>query len=83
MSHNTWIHRIVRVGVRPLVATPVTPNQLTTLRLASGLAATAAFAVGDEDLAGLGRGALRRLGAARPRRRRAGKARRQDQPRGP
>ena len=48
MSHNTWLHRIVRVGVRPLVATPVTPNQLTTLRLASGLAATAAFAVGDE-----------------------------------
>jgi phosphatidylglycerophosphate synthase len=48
MSHNTWLHRIVRVGVRPLVATPVTPNQLTTLRLACGLAATAAFAVGDQ-----------------------------------
>ncbi len=48
MSHNTWIHRLVRVGVRPLVATSVTPNHLTTLRLASGLAATAAFAVGDE-----------------------------------
>ena len=48
MSHNTWIHRIVRVGVRPLVATPVTPNHLTTLRLITGLAAAAAFAVGDE-----------------------------------
>ena len=47
MSHNTWIHRIVRVGVRPLVDTPVSPDHLTTLRLATGLAATAAFAVGD------------------------------------
>ncbi len=47
MSHNTWIHRVVRVGVRPLVGTSVTPNHLTTLRLATGLAATAAFAVGD------------------------------------
>ena len=47
MSHNTWIHRIVRVGVRPLVDTPVSPNHVTTLRLATGLAATAAFAVGD------------------------------------
>lgn len=46
MSHNTWIHRIVRVGVRPLVRTPVMPNHLTTLRLATGLGATAAYAVG-------------------------------------
>ncbi len=46
MSHDTWIHRIVRVGVRPLVNTPVTPNHLTTLRIATGLAATGAFATG-------------------------------------
>ncbi len=46
MSHNTWIHRIVRVGVRPLVRTPVMPNHVTTLRLATGLGATAAYAVG-------------------------------------
>ncbi len=46
MSHNTWIHRGVRVLVRPLAATPVTPNHLTGLRLLSGLGAAAAFAVG-------------------------------------
>lgn len=48
MSHNTWIHRTVRVGVRPLVGTAVTPNHLTTLRLATGLVAAAAYAVGEE-----------------------------------
>lgn len=47
MSHNTWIHRAVRIGVRPLVGTRVTPNHLTTLRLATGLTAAAAFAVGE------------------------------------
>ena len=46
ISHNTWIHRIARVAVRPLVGTPVTPNHLTTLRLATGLAAAGALAVG-------------------------------------
>ena len=45
ISHNTWIHRIVRVGVRPLVNTPVTPNHLTTLRLMTGIGAACAFAV--------------------------------------
>jgi phosphatidylglycerophosphate synthase len=49
MSHNTWIHRIVRVGVRPLVRTPVMPNHITTLRLATGLGATAAYAVGGPE----------------------------------
>ncbi len=34
------------MAVRPLVKTPVTPNHLTTLRLATGLAAAAALAVG-------------------------------------
>ena len=46
MSHNTWIHRGVRVLVRPLVGTPVTPNHLTGLRLLTGLSAAGAFAVG-------------------------------------
>jgi phosphatidylglycerophosphate synthase len=46
ISHNTWIHRVVRVGVRPLATTRVTPNHLTTARLVAGLAAAAAFAVG-------------------------------------
>lgn len=46
MSHNTWAHRLVAVGVRPLARTGVTPNQVTTLRLVTGLAAAAAFASG-------------------------------------
>ena len=48
MSHNTWIHRFVRVGVRPLAKTPVTPNQITTLRVGVGLAAAAALAEGSD-----------------------------------
>lgn len=46
MSHDTWIHRGVRVLVRPLAGTPVTPNHLTTARLLTGLGAAAAFATG-------------------------------------
>ncbi len=38
----------MRVAVRPLAAGPITPNQVTTLRLAVGLAAAAALAHGDE-----------------------------------
>ena len=52
MSHDTWIHRIVRVGVRPLVDSPVTPNHLTALRLACGLGAAAGFASGAGGWAG-------------------------------
>ena len=48
MSHNTWIHRAVRVAVRPLVATRLTPNHVTAVRLATGIAAAGAFAQGDE-----------------------------------
>ncbi len=48
MSHNTWIHRTVRVAVRPLVATPLTPNHVTIVRLVTGLAAAGAFAHGGE-----------------------------------
>ena len=47
MSHNTYIHRAVRGLVRPLVNTPVTPNQITTLRLAAGIGATVLFATGE------------------------------------
>jgi phosphatidylglycerophosphate synthase len=49
MSHDTWIHRAARVVARPLVRTPVTPNQVTTLRLAAGMAAAAALAQGEAD----------------------------------
>ena len=42
------MHRIVRAGVRPLAATPVQPNHLTTLRIATGIAAAACFATGRQ-----------------------------------
>ena len=49
MSHNTWIHRAVRVAiVSPLAKTPVTPNQVTTVRLAAGIIAAAFMAAGSE-----------------------------------
>ncbi len=49
MSYNTWIHRVARVTiVKPLASTPVTPNQLTTARLATGIAAAAAVGSGVE-----------------------------------
>lgn len=48
MSHDTWIHRGVRVLVRPLARTPVTPNHLTTARLLTGLGSAVAFAVAED-----------------------------------
>ncbi len=56
MSHNTWIHRIVRKAVRPLVGTSVTPNHITTLRLLSGLAAAAALSEGTDTWRNAGAG---------------------------
>ncbi len=47
MSGITWTHRLALVYVRPLARTRVTPNHLTTLRLLTGLLASAALAVGD------------------------------------
>lgn len=44
---GTWVHRLARHAVKPLVNTPVTPNDLTTLRLVTGVAAAGAFAMGD------------------------------------
>ena len=47
ISHNTWVHRIVRTGVTPLAKTPIHPNHLTTLRLVTGVGAAVLFALGD------------------------------------
>lgn len=44
MSANTIIHRIVHPAVVVLAPTGVTPNQITTLRLVTGVAAALAFA---------------------------------------
>jgi hypothetical protein len=46
MSHDTVIHRVVRPAVRMAARTGMTPNQVTTMRLATGLAASAIFARG-------------------------------------
>lgn len=54
MSHDSWMHKGVRRAMRPLVATPVRPNHLTTLRLATAMAAAAAFAEGSEAWRGAG-----------------------------
>lgn len=56
MSHNTWIHHIARAAVLPLTKTAVTPNQLTTVRLAAGIAAAGAFAVGTAPWPAIGGG---------------------------
>ncbi len=47
MSHDSWLHHVARATiVRPLMPTPVTPNQLTTARLATGIAAAVAVGSG-------------------------------------
>ncbi len=50
MSHDTWLHRSVRAAVRPLAATSIEPNHITTARLATGLLAAGLFAVGGQTM---------------------------------
>jgi phosphatidylglycerophosphate synthase len=40
---SSWTHRLARIAVRPLVGTGLTPNHLTSLRLATGVLACAAL----------------------------------------
>ena len=47
MIGTSWTHRVARVMVRPLIGTGVTPNHLTTLRLATGVLACAMLIPGD------------------------------------
>lgn len=56
MSHNTLIHRVARVLIKPLLNSPVTPNHVTTVRLCVGLCAAAALAVGEPYWRNLGAG---------------------------
>jgi archaetidylinositol phosphate synthase len=44
---TSWTHRLARLLVRPLVGSGVTPNHLTTLRLATGVLACAALIPAD------------------------------------
>ncbi|MGL4964286.1 MAG: CDP-alcohol phosphatidyltransferase family protein [Inquilinus sp.] len=55
MSHDTLIHRIVRPVVRRIAPIGVTPNQLTSVRLVTGVVAAVAFACGGiwADLGGV------------------------------
>jgi archaetidylinositol phosphate synthase len=46
LSTNTLIHRIVRPVVRRIAHSRVTPNNITTLRLVTGVAAAIGFAQG-------------------------------------
>ena len=43
----SWTHRLSRLLVRPMLGTRITPNNLTTGRLVTGIAACAAFLPGD------------------------------------
>lgn len=56
MSHDTLIHRIVRPVIRRIAPLGVTPNQVTTLRLITGLAASACFAAGTKSSFDVGAG---------------------------
>lgn len=49
MGQTTWVHRGARMVMRPLARTRVTPNQVTTVRLLTGIAAAAAFAMGERS----------------------------------
>jgi phosphatidylglycerophosphate synthase len=49
MVGDSWTHKIARICILPLVNTPITPNHLTILRLITGIAACASFAVGTQE----------------------------------
>ena len=55
MSHNTWIHKASRIViVKPLLSTKVTPNQLTSARLISGLIAACLLGFESSEAKDLG-----------------------------
>lgn len=56
MSHDTLIHRAVRPAVRVLARAGATPDQLTALRLATGIVAAGLFAVGGDPWPDVGAG---------------------------
>ena len=56
MKDPPWDQRAARVLVRPLVATPVTPNQVTVVTALIALSGCAMLATGDADWADWGAG---------------------------
>lgn len=51
-TETPWDQRLAGALVRPLAATPVTPNMITTATLVLGLASAALFALGHSGWAG-------------------------------
>ena len=49
MSHNTWVHQIVRPATRWLIGTRINPNHVTTVRLATALAASLLLAAAGRN----------------------------------
>ncbi len=56
MKNPPWDQRIARILVKPLVSTPITPNQLTFFTLAVALIGAGLLAVGRETHANWGAG---------------------------
>jgi len=56
MENPPWDQRIARILVKPLVKTPITPNQLTVVTLAVALAGAGLLAEGDAVYADWGAG---------------------------
>ena len=54
MSHDTVVHQLIRPVVRMAAGTGLTPNKITTMRLVTGLAASAIFAQGTYEWMVLG-----------------------------
>ncbi len=47
---RTWAHALARWMILPLVNTSVTPNQITTIRLITGILAAGMFAAGSQTI---------------------------------
>lgn len=56
MSHNTVLHRLVRPAVVCVARTSIRPNHVTLLRIATALAAAAAFSAGSAPWVWVGSG---------------------------
>ena len=48
------MHKIVKIGVKPLIETPILPNHITTLRLITGVSAAFCFSLDESDYTTIG-----------------------------
>ena len=56
MSHNTHIHKVARLTMKPFIGTSLTPNHVTTVRLLVGIAAASCLAIGEGQWPAIGAG---------------------------